>query len=47
VVLRGSLLMGLDLNDAGQTIDESNLQKMIDAGFGILELAALENKRIS
>jgi hypothetical protein len=44
--LRGSLLRGLELIEAGQPIDEPGLQQKIDAGFGILERAAPHRPRL-
>ena len=43
--VRGSLLRALDKIDAGQAVDESALERLMDKGFQILESAARERAR--
>ncbi len=43
--VRGALLRELEKLEAGQSVDESALKRLIDTGFQILERAARERSR--
>ncbi len=43
--LRGALLRALENIEAGETVDESGLKRLLDAGFQILGEAAQERSR--
>ena len=43
--VRGALLRELEKLEAGQSVDESALKRLIDRGFQILERAARERSR--
>jgi len=43
--MRGGLLRDLEKIEAGQVVDESELKRLMDQGFQILEQAAQERSR--
>ena len=43
--MRGGLLRDLEKFEAGQVVDESELKRLMDQGFQILEQAAQERSR--
>jgi len=43
--IRGGLLRALEKIEAGQTVDESALKRLVDKGFQILERAAQERSK--
>jgi len=43
--VRGGLLRALEKIEAGQAVDESELQRLMDQGFQILERAAKERSQ--
>ena len=43
--VRGGLLRALEKIEAGQSVDESELKRLIDQGFQILERAAQERTK--